>query len=105
MLFIMLNEEYPFDRKAGKDEMYQKQMTRDFHLSEEVDGRSTDLVKDLLNFMLEPDAKKRPDIFKVCQHPWFPIVLRENEILGQVAPGSTGSATALVPTRARSNTR
>ena len=97
MLFVMLNQVYPFDRHEGKEEMYAKQMNRDYHLSEEVERRCSDEAKDLIREMLEPDVKKRIDIFKVCQHPWFPIITREAELLGQVVITPTpGSLTNLV---------
>lgn len=107
MLFIMLNEAYPFDRHDGKELMYEKQMTRNYHLEETVDRKVTDLAKDIIHVMLEPDAKKRPDIFLVCKHPWFPIVLREAELLGLVAPSRLGSSSdsALVNRRPSTNTR
>ena len=94
MLFIMLNQEYPFDRHDGKDLMYEKQMTRQYQMSEDIDRKCSECVKDLIRVMLEPDAKKRPDIFKVCTHPWFPLILREAELLGLVPivtalPGSS----------------
>lgn len=96
MLFVMLNKEYPFDRHDGKETMYEKQMKRDYHMDEEVARRSTDEVKDVIEQMLEPDVKKRVDIFSLCQHPWFPVILREMEILGQVPIYTTaGSASSL----------
>ena len=94
MLFIMLNQEYPFDRHDGKELMYEKQMTRQYQLAEDIERKCSDEVKDLIRIMLEGDAKKRADIFKVCSHPWFPLILREAELLGLVPtvtalPGST----------------
>ncbi|KAH9398129.1 hypothetical protein TYRP_019135 [Tyrophagus putrescentiae] len=96
MLFVMINQNYPFDRHDGKEVMYEKQMTREYHLEEEVARRCTDELKDVIALMLEPEVKKRVDIFSLCQHPWFPIILREHELLGMVPTLTTpGSASSL----------
>ena len=96
MLFVMINQNYPFDRHDGKEVMYERQMIREYRLEEDVARRCTDELKDLIALMLEPEEKKRIDIFTLCQHPWFPIVLREQELLGLVPTLTTpGSASNL----------
>ena len=81
--------------------MYEKQMTRNYKLQDKIESKCTDEVKDLIRVTLEPDAKKRPDIFKVCAHPWFPIILREAELLGMIpvvnsiSAGSSSTSTSM----------
>ena len=79
MLFIMLNQIYPFDRR-DKTKMYEHQMTRSYAFQEEVEIKLTSEVKDLVHQMLEPEPAKRPTIIDVCLHGWFPIVLLEAEM-------------------------
>ena len=61
--------------------MYERQMTRDYHLQKDIEQKSSDQIKWLIDFMLEPDAKKRPTILEVLAHPWIPIIHQEAVML------------------------
>lgn len=80
MLFIMINKIYPFDRH-DKQKMYECQLNRQYKLQDSIEEKSSNDIKDLIRILLEPDPEHRPNIREICEHPWFPIVLRENEIL------------------------
>ncbi|KAI2805296.1 hypothetical protein RDWZM_008611 [Blomia tropicalis] len=84
MLFIMLNQIYPFDRH-DKVKMYNDQMTRNYKLQETVETRSSAQVKDLIDLQLEPDPSKRPTIQSLCKHCWFPIILNESELISNTS--------------------
>ena len=78
MLFIMINQVYPFDRH-NKDKMYENQMKKVYKLQESVDIKVSNEIKELIKLLLEPDPERRPCIKEVCDQPWFPIILQELE--------------------------
>lgn len=80
MLFIMINKIYPFD-KNDREKMYECQISRRYKLRDQIEMKSSIDVKDLIDRLLEPNPDLRPTIHDVCNHPWFPIVLRENEFI------------------------
>ncbi|UXI17538.1 serine/arginine-rich splicing factor 1-like [Sarcoptes scabiei] len=80
MLFVMINKIYPFDKSDTK-KMYENQMNKDYRLQKSIEDRCSDELKDLIRILLEPKFAERPGIVEVCNHPWFPIVLRESEII------------------------
>jgi serine kinase len=75
-LFVMLNEDYPFDR-ANKEKMYENQMKRNFKFRSAVESKVSADVKDLIRKLLEPDPNTRININDVCKHFWFPVILQE----------------------------
>ena len=79
MLFIMLNQDYPFDRH-DKEKMYYHQIHRIYSFQEGIDEKLSSSVKSLVYLLLTPEPEQRPTIWEVCEHRWFPIVLREAEI-------------------------
>lgn len=80
LLFIMINQKYPFD-KSDRIRMFENQMSKNYHLEKEIEDNTTLELKNLIEICLEPIPERRPSIEDVCLHPWFPIVLRETEIL------------------------
>ncbi len=100
MLFILLNHVYPFDRR-DKSKMVEHQMRRQYRLRTEVEERTSAEVRHLIDFLLEPEAPKRPSIKDVCSHVWFPIVHQEAELLKPIAPTAEASP-AFTPTRVAS---
>ena len=85
MLFIMLAKEYPFDkREENVESTMRAMMDSQWRLPDEVDKKCAKSVKNLIGVLLEPDPKKRPDVFVVCCHKWIPIIHRETELLGLV---------------------
>ncbi|OTF78321.1 serine/threonine-protein kinase-like protein, partial [Euroglyphus maynei] len=80
MLFIMINKIYPFD-KSDREKMYECQMARRYKLRDQIEKKCTLDIKDLIDRLLEPNPDLRPNIMDVCNHPWFPVVLREYEFI------------------------
>ena len=78
MLFIMINQIYPFD-KNDMDKMYVNQITRAYKLQPHIEARISNELKDLIRCQLEPKPTKRPNINQVCEHVWFPVILKEFE--------------------------
>lgn len=78
MLFIMINKIYPFDRR-DRAKMYECQMKRIYKLQDYISEKSTIFVKDLIAKLLEPEPEKRLSITEVCEHPWFPNILRDSQ--------------------------
>lgn len=76
MLFIMVNQVYPFDRH-NKEKMYDNQMKKNYKLRDSVELKVSNEVKDLIRILLEPEPEKRPTIKEVCDHVWIPIILQE----------------------------
>lgn len=87
MLFIMVNQVYPFDRH-NKDKMYENQMTRNYHLQESIAAKLSNEVKELIRISLEPYPEKRPPIKEICDHPWFPIIHQEMDYFLGVRGGT-----------------
>ena len=79
MLFIMINQQYPFDRKQPKDVMAQQQWRKDYHLQPTIEQKVSIEIRHLITITLEPDETLRPDIWTVCRHPFFPSVHQEDE--------------------------
>lgn len=79
VLFILINKEYPFDRHQTSLEMVNKMNARDYALSKEIVENffQVDLVKDLIDLLLEPDFHKRSNMDHVCEHNFFPLIQRE----------------------------
>jgi len=94
MLFIMLNQDYPFDRHAGKDRMYEAQMKRAYRLRESVAEELSSDARELIDLLLEPLPDKRPTIQEMCKHGWFPVVLSEGEILASSSGTNINAANA-----------
>ncbi|KAI2805308.1 hypothetical protein RDWZM_008613 [Blomia tropicalis] len=83
MLFIMLNQIYPFDRH-DKVKMYNDQMHRNYKLQDSVEAKTSSEGKSLITILLEPEATKRPTIQEVCKHEWFPIILDEYSFMNKI---------------------
>ncbi|KAJ6217788.1 hypothetical protein RDWZM_008945 [Blomia tropicalis] len=81
ILFTMINQMYPFDRKEGANRMYERMLARDYHLQPQIEQKVSLELQDLIRIILEPDPKRRPSIGNVCEHPWFPIILHETKYL------------------------
>jgi serine/threonine protein kinase len=65
-LFVMLNEDYSFD-KANK-EMFENQIKRNFKFRSAVESNVSADVKDLNKILLEPHPNRRITINDVCKH-------------------------------------
>lgn len=66
-LFVMLNEDYPFDR-ANKEKMYENQIKRNFKFRNAVESKVSADVKDLIRKLLEPDPNRGITINDICKH-------------------------------------
>lgn len=80
VLFIMINQVYPFDRNEPRSVMYNKQMKRNYHLQSKIESIISNNLKHLINTLLEPIPSKRPSIDQLCRHQWFPIIYQELNI-------------------------
>lgn len=81
MLFIMVNQLYPFDRHEGKERMYERQLARDYRLQADIELKSSVELKSLIHLLLEPVEKKRPTIGQLLEHPWVPLIHRESKCI------------------------
>ena len=73
MLFVMLNKNYPFDRKEGVERMISRQLRKEYTFQRDTSPEAQDLI----NSMLEPVAENRPNVNQINLHSWVPIVYRE----------------------------
>ncbi|KAI2797896.1 hypothetical protein RDWZM_007547 [Blomia tropicalis] len=84
MFFIMLNQKYPFEKREGKQRMYQRQMEKDYHLKPEIKTKVSQQATQMIDFLLEPNQTLRPNVDQICQHPWFPIAHLQLELKEQL---------------------
>ncbi|XP_054155551.1 testis-specific serine/threonine-protein kinase 1-like [Oppia nitens] len=82
-LYIMINKDYPFEKKDRR-KMYDQQLKRQYKLRNEVTNVITEDLKNLIHQLLEPIPKKRIDIDNVCRHPWFPIDSIDSQYAQQI---------------------
>lgn len=76
-LFVMLNQDYPFDSEEPKDKFVEKQIKRKYKFRSSVDSKLSQSSKDLVNKLLEPNPKDRINISQVCRHRWIPLIFHE----------------------------
>lgn len=77
MLFIMLNQVYPFNKSEPIEVMAKKMIDRDYHFQPDIDRKVSPCAKHLISLLLEPIEAQRACIWTVCQHPFFPKMYQE----------------------------
>ncbi|XP_044729553.1 testis-specific serine/threonine-protein kinase 3-like [Chrysoperla carnea] len=70
ILFVMLSKVFPFNDKNIK-RMYAEQMNRSFRFKVTIADTLSVGVKNLVNFILEPDLKKRLTIQQIAETEWI----------------------------------
>ncbi|CAG2165667.1 unnamed protein product, partial [Oppiella nova] len=77
-LFIILNYEYPFNGDDPKETLLEKQNKRQYTLQKTIDKKLSQLAKDLIRKLLEPNPNQRISITDV----YYPIVRSEGDRAG-----------------------
>ena len=85
----MFNKEYPYKKKEERDNKLAKMKVREYHFEKTVEHKISNMAKDLVWSLLEPDFTKRLDIQSVCDHRWFPIILQEAKFLATTTKNET----------------
>lgn len=70
LLYILLNKAMPFDEDNIK-RLYELQIARKWKFRSKIKNTVTDLVKKLVNNMLEPDVSKRWRLDQIVQSDWI----------------------------------
>ncbi len=68
LLFLLLNDDFPFLGNGREAEMVELQRDRNYTFyNDHLSGGA----QEVLHLHLEPDPQKRPTMDRILAHPWF----------------------------------